>query len=203
MMPGHVVKICGITTLDDAVAAMEAGATAIGFNFWLNSPRYLDPAAAAEIIGSLAAETACPTRVGVFVDASPEYVDDIANRAGLDVAQIHGGACAGLRCWRAYRVGDDGIIAVNDPGQAEAILLDTAVPGLRGGTGRSFAWCAARELQHRVIIAGGLDASNVREAIRQARPWGVDACSRIEAAPGRKDHEKMKAFIAEALAEFA
>jgi phosphoribosylanthranilate isomerase len=141
--------------------------------------------------------------VGVYVDADPESVAAVARQAGLDVAQIHGGACAQLRCWRAYRVAADGIIAINDPGDAEAILLDTAVPGLRGGTGQSFPWHAARGLEQRVIIAGGLDASNVREAIRQARPWGVDACSRIESAPGRKDRQKMKAFIEEALAEFA
>jgi phosphoribosylanthranilate isomerase len=137
------------------------------------------------------------------VDAEAEYVTSVATQVGLDVVQIHGGDCAHLRCWRAYRVGADGIVVISDPGDAEAILLDTAVPGLRGGTGRSFPWYAARGLEQRVIVAGGLDANNVREAIREARPWGVDACSRIESAPGRKDHEKMKAFIHEALAEFA
>jgi len=94
-------------------------------------------------------------------------------------------------------------LAIEGADGAEAILLDTADPGLRGGTGRTFPWDIARGLQYQIVLAGGLDATNVREAIRRARPWGVDACSRLESSPGRKDHERVKAFIAAALAELS
>jgi phosphoribosylanthranilate isomerase len=203
MTPPHVVKVCGITNAEDAVAAADAGATALGFNFWPGSPRYVEPITAAELVARVAGLPGGPLAVGVFVDASPEEVTRIAQRAGVSVVQIHGGGCSGLRCWRACRVSDDGTVAIDVGGDAEAILLDTAAPGLRGGTGRPFPWRVARDVRRPVIIAGGLHGGNVREAIRQARPWGVDACSRIESAPGRKDHQKMKAFITEALAEFA
>ena len=97
----------------------------------------------------------------------------------------------------------DAVLDLESAAGAEAILLDTAVPGLHGGTGRSFAWHLARIEGWRVIVAGGLDADNVRDAIRTARPWGVDACSRIESAPGRKDHTKMRDFIHAAMSEAA
>lgn len=197
--PRRIVKICGITNLDDANAAIDAGASALGFNFWPQSPRYVSADGAARIVAALSADV---LKVGVFVDATPEHTAEISRRVGLDVVQIHGGD-TGLRCWRAYRVGADGALAINDAGTAEAILLDTAVPGFRGGTGRSFPWHVARGLGYRIVVAGGLDESNVRDAIREARPWGVDACSRIESAPGRKDRNKMTAFVREALAEFA
>ena len=202
MTPAHIVKICGVTNLDDAMAAVEAGATAVGFNFWPGSPRCIQPAEAARI-GSALPKTAL--RVGVFVDEAADAVKSAAREAKLDVVQLHGGQPPddAVRCWRAYRVAADGELVINDAETAEAILLDAAVPGMRGGTGHTFPWSAARKLTQRVIIAGGLDASNVREAIREARPWGVDSCSRIESSPGRKDHGKMRAFIAEALAEFA
>jgi len=195
-----IVKICGITNPDDALASVAAGASAIGFNFWSGSPRYIQPGEAARIGALLPAGI---LRVGVFVDETAERVAATAREAGLDVVQLHGGPAAlpDLRCWRAYRVGADGALAIDNVHTAEAILLDTAAPGLRGGTGRTFPWEAARDLAWRVVLAGGLDASNVREAIRAARPWGVDACSRLESSPGRKDHKKMKAFITAALAE--
>jgi len=201
-LPQSIVKICGITNGDDALAAVEAGASAIGFNFWSGSPRHIDPGDAARIAAELSKSV---LRVGVFVDETAERITDVAREAGLDVVQLHGGPAAvpNLRCWRAYRVGADGALAIDDAGTAEAILLDAAVPGMRGGTGQSFPWESARNLARRIVLAGGLDASSVREAIRAARPWGVDACSRLESSPGRKDHGKMKAFITEALSEFA
>jgi phosphoribosylanthranilate isomerase len=100
-------------------------------------------------------------------------------------------------------VSADAVLDLESAAGAEAILLDSAVPGMHGGTGRSFAWQLARIEGWRVVVAGGLDAGNVRDAIRAARPWGVDACSRIESAPGRKDHKKMTDFIHAALAEAA
>lgn len=197
-----IVKICGITNSEDALAAIEAGASAIGFNFWPGSPRFIEPAEAARIASSTSPEV---LRVGVFVDESATRIADVAAEAGLDVVQLHGtsGPPVGVHYWRACSIGGRGAVVIDKAGDAEAILLDTAVPGMRGGTGRPFPWQLARGLGQRIIIAGGLDASNVREAIRQARPWGVDACSRIESSPGRKDHKKMMSFIAEALAEFS
>ncbi|MGA3027582.1 MAG: phosphoribosylanthranilate isomerase [Bryobacteraceae bacterium] len=196
-----MVKICGITRAEDALAAVEAGASALGFNFYAASPRYLTPAAAAAIAEQLPARA---VKVGVFVNEAPASVAAIARAVKLDVVQLHGGeAPAGFRYWRACRVSADAVLDLESAAGAEAILLDTAVPGLHGGTGHSFAWQLARIEGWRVIVAGGLDAGNVREAIRAARPWGVDACSRIESAPGRKDHRKMTDFIHAALAETA
>jgi len=194
-----MVKVCGITRSDDARAAVEAGAGAIGFNFWAGSPRHVTPEDASAIAAALPAGV---LKVGVFVNESPATVAAIARAAGLDVVQLHGGeAPPGLRFWRACRVDGEGAVDLENAEGAEAILLDTAVPGMHGGTGRSFAWEMARMDGRRVIVAGGLDAGNVREAIRAAQPWGVDACSRIEWAPGRKDHTKMTEFIRAALEE--
>ena len=194
-----MVKICGITCVEDARAAVDAGASAIGFNFWAGSSRCVSPAQASAIAAAL---PAAALKVGVFVNESPATVVEIARAARLDVVQLHGGeAPAGLSFWRACRVSGESIADIETAAGAEAILLDTAVPGLHGGTGQSFVWHLAQLPGWRVIVAGGLDASNVREAIRAARPWGVDACSRIESAPGKKDHRKMRDFIKAALAE--
>jgi len=197
-----IVKICGITNPDDARAAADAGATALGFNFYPASPRYVAPERAAELL------TAVPAgiwKVGVFVNAPAQQVADLAARLGLDVAQLYGDAQAphGLRAWRAVRVepGFD-LNRLDDPA-VEAFLLDAAPAGVWGGSGMSFDWSLARGAQRRVIIAGGLDETNVREAIRRARPWGVDACSRLECAPGRKDRARLARFVREALAEAA
>ena len=194
-----MVKICGITCVEDAQAAVEAGASAIGFNFWAGSPRCVSPAQALTMAVTLPAGM---LRVGVFVNEAPATVAEIARAVSLDVVQLHGGeAPAGLRFWRACRVDGEKIADLEAAAGADAILLDTAVPGLHGGTGRSFGWHLAEMPGRRVIVAGGLDASNVREAIRAARPWGVDACSRIESAPRKKDHGKMRDFVKAALAE--
>jgi phosphoribosylanthranilate isomerase len=196
-----MVKICGITRAEDALAAVEAGASALGFNFYAASPRYLTPSAAAAITAQLPAGV---IKVGVFVDEAPASIAAIARAVQLDVLQLHGGeAPAGWRYWRACRVNADEVLDLESAAAAEAILLDTAIPGMHGGTGRSFAWPLARIGGWRVIVAGGLDAGNVRDAIRAAHPWGVDACSRIESTPGRKDLTKMTDFIQAALAEAA
>lgn len=197
-----VVKICGITNLDDARAAVEAGATALGFNFYPASPRYLARERAAEL---LAVVPAGVWKVGVFVNARAQQIADLAARLGLDVVQLHGHseAPAGLRVWRAMQAGPDFDVTCLDDSIAEAFLLDAAPPGIWGGSGMSFDWTVARGAGRRVIIAGGLDENNVREAIRRAQPWGVDACSRLESAPGRKDHARLARFIREALEEAA
>jgi phosphoribosylanthranilate isomerase len=118
--------------------------------------------------------------------------------AGIDIAQVYGTyAYPGLRTWRACRVKSDAFALPSDP-DSEAFLLDGFAADVYGGAGKTFPWAIAHGLPARIILAGGLDASNVQEAIAQARPWGVDACSRIEKSAGRKDREKMQRFIAAA-----
>ncbi|MGH7247680.1 MAG: phosphoribosylanthranilate isomerase [Pseudomonadota bacterium] len=194
-----IVKVCGIVRLDDALAAVEAGASAIGFNFYASSPRYVAPDAAAAIAAAVPAPV---WKAGIFVGQSPEEIAGIARRVGLDIAQLYGeAALPGFRVWRARRV-DANFSALSIENEAaEAVLLDAAAGHLLGGAGRTFDWSLARGLRKKIVLAGGLDASNVREAIRIARPWGVDASSRLESAPGRKHHQKIRQFVQAALAE--
>ena len=188
-----ILKICGITNAEDAAAAIAGGATAIGFNFYPKSPRYIAPEQAAAI--------ASPgvRRVGVFVNEPRERVEEIARVAALDVAQLHGTESArdypAISVWKGVRVDDqfDFRIYVDLP--AEALLLDGPAGELYGGTGTPFDWSRAAMMRKRIILAGGLDAGNVARAIELARPWGVDACSRLEREPGKKDHDKMNAFL--------
>ncbi|MCS7316265.1 MAG: phosphoribosylanthranilate isomerase [Bryobacterales bacterium] len=195
-----IVKICGITNAQDAAAAVEAGATALGVNFYPESPRFVTPEQAAHILSVVPDEV---LKVGVFVNEPAEAVENLAWELGLDVVQLYGNCSEwpqGVRVWRAVRVtGEFRADEIGDP-RAEALLLDAAPPGVWGGSGQSFDWRLARGVRARIVIAGGLDESNVAEAIRQARPWGVDACSRLERAPGRKDHERMRRFVQAALA---
>ena len=184
-----ILKICGITNQEDATAAIAGGATAIGFNFYRRSPRYLAPERAAGI------QTAPGVRrVGVFVDEARERVGEIARIAALDVAQLHGSETpadypASLAVWKAVRVGEIFDLSRWHDCPAEALLLD----GLASGV--AFDWRLAVPALKPLILAGGLDASNVAEAVALAHPWGVDACSRIESAPGKKDHRKMNEFL--------
>lgn len=193
-----MVKICGITNAADCLAAAEAGASAIGFNFYPKSPRYLSPDRARNLAVLLPSTV---LRVGVFVDSPPDAVAAWAEFVGLDIIQLHGGdAPAGLRVWRAFRADRPTLAADVAAGGAEAFLIDTPSTTLQGGTGLSFDWSIAAGLPGRIVLAGGLHEGNVGDAIRQAMPWGVDACSRIECAPGKKDHEKMRRFVHAALA---
>ena len=191
-----IVKICGITNRDDAAAAVDAGATALGFNFYRDSPRYISPTGAAMIGEKLPSSV---WKVGLFVHECADIVARIALQVGLDVAQLHGASQAmGIRIWRACTV-DDWEDAEDIDVESEALLVDAPSDVLYGGTGRSFDWSRAKGIPKKIVIAGGLDADNVKEAIEQARPWGVDACSRIEKTPGIKDHEKMRDFVKAAL----
>lgn len=199
-----MIKICGITNLDDALAATGSGATAIGFNFYSRSKRYITPEAARLIAAALPHGM---VKVGVFVNEAPAAIERIVDQVPLDVAQLHGEETAGefprgVRVWKALRVEDgfDPTLLARYEG-VEAFLLDGPAGGEYGGAGVPFAWSLAARLSQRVIVAGGLDAQNVARAITEASPWGVDACSRLESAPGRKDHEKMIAFVKAALAE--
>jgi phosphoribosylanthranilate isomerase len=195
-----MVKICGITNREDALAAIEGGAAALGFNFYPASPRYITPEETAEIGAGLSAWPAV-WKVGVFVDEPPERVWRIARQAGLDIAQLHGTESRenyprGIRVWKAIRVRDGKVPEMLDF-PAEAVLLDGPA------SGESFDWRNIPGMSRfagKLILAGGLDAGNVRKAIEQAHPWGVDACSRLESAPGRKDHFKMAEFLKAALA---
>ena len=177
-----MIKVCGITRREDAEAAVEAGASALGFIFYAKSPRYVTPSTAAALGEGLKNIL----KVGVFVDESPAAIESVMRSARLDVAQIYGKTYPEKvkRVWKAFRPAD-GVVADG----AEAILLDGPANGI------SFDWSSAIDPDHKIIVAGGLDASNVAEAIRIAEPWGVDASSRLESAPGIKDHQKVRRFI--------
>jgi phosphoribosylanthranilate isomerase len=189
-----IVKICGITNREDALAAIDGGASALGFNFYAQSPRYIEPDAAARVASGLPAGV---WRVGVFVNEPLERITDVARRVGLDVVQLVGPSIlpAGLRVWQTAYMNEDFRLADIQNNSAEAVLLDTPAGKAYGGTGRSFDWSRAAGSTKRIILAGGLDAGNVRQAIAAANPWGVDICSRIESSPGRKDHVKMAEFL--------
>jgi phosphoribosylanthranilate isomerase len=189
-----MLKVCGITNQPDTDAAIAAGATAIGFNFYPASPRYIAPDSAAAIC------TPGALRVGVFVNEPPARIAAIAAAAHLDVAQLHGDESpadypAGIAVWKAARVGAGFDFARLADCPAEALLLDGPAAELYGGAGIAFDWSLARSADRRIVVAGGLDASNVARAVSLARPWGVDACSRIELSPGKKDLMKMTQFL--------
>ena len=187
-----ILKICGITNPEDCAAAIAAGATALGFNFYPRSPRYIAPESAAEIASAPGVR-----RVGVFVNEDRARIEEIARIAALDVAQLHGDEApanypASLAVWKAARVSPGFDFARYDHCPAEALLLDGPA------SGQTFDWSGTGILACvglRIILAGGLDASNVAQAIAIVHPWGVDACSRIESAPGKKDHKKMTEFL--------
>ncbi|MCC7342434.1 MAG: phosphoribosylanthranilate isomerase [Bryobacterales bacterium] len=192
-----LVKICGITRLEDALASVEAGADALGFNFFPASPRYVSPEVAGQIVSALPAGI---RKVGVFVNPEPEAVARIRKTVGLDTVQLHGDEDPALftgvdPLWRALRVDAAFRADAIPPWPVEAILLDGPAGVLYGGAGLPFDWAAARGIGCRIVIAGGLDAQNVAEAIRLAQPWGVDSCSRLESAPGIKDHGRIHAFV--------
>jgi phosphoribosylanthranilate isomerase len=192
-----IIKVCGITNQADAEAAVSQGANALGFNFYPRSVRYIGIADATRIASQLPPNI---LKVGVFVNEPAARVADLVKRIGLHVAQLHGEETpeqypAGVRVWKAARVDDTFTFADWESSPAEALLLD----GGPGGTGETFDWTRAAGSSRHIVLAGGLDASNVAEAIRHVKPWGVDACSRIEAKPGRKDHEKMAAYLRAAL----
>jgi phosphoribosylanthranilate isomerase len=189
-----IFKVCGITNQPDADAAIAAGATAIGFNFYPKSPRYIAPELAARIA------TPGALRVGVFVNEPAPRIVEIAQTAALDVAQLHGDETpaqypTAITVWKAARVSPDFDFSQFDGSPAEALLLDGPAAELYGGAGHTFDWTQAHNTRHRIIVAGGLDASNVARAISLAQPWGVDSCSRIESSPGKKDHIKMIDFL--------
>ncbi len=220
------VKICGITRRDDAELAVELGAAALGFNFYPPSLRYIAPAVARGVILRLPPFV---TAVGVFADETDAaHITAVADEAGVRVVQLHGtnqpssDALWGYGVIRAVNIGEQvspelleevrGVARsmLNHPylmeavlrrsgGRAAWVLLDTADPVLRGGTGRAFDWKIARQIAEggRVILAGGLTPENVGEAIRQVHPYAVDVATGVECAPGIKDPAKLRALFAE------
>jgi len=196
------VKICGITRLEDALAAAEAGADALGFNFWPGSKRYLEPRAAAEIITRLPPFVAT---VGVFVDPTRDEALRAAEASGVQWLQLHGDEppelCASLPLpvLKGLRVRDRASLDALERYDVAGFLLDADTAGY-GGSGQTFDWAVAAEGARRapIVLAGGLTPENVAEAVRQVRPWGVDVASGVERAPGVKDHEKTARFIREA-----
>jgi len=195
-------KICGVRALEEAEAAIEAGADLLGFNFWPSSPRYVEPDAAARIINRLPPLFAA---IGVFVDEEPARIASIVSRLGLAAAQLHGNetvgysaALNGIKIIKAFRVGDGFEPAAVATFGASAVLLDAGVKGSYGGTGRVFDWRLAVETKRfaPVILAGGLTVENVEEAIVQVKPLAVDVCSGVESEPGRKDLTKLREFLA-------
>lgn len=198
------VKICGITSREDAWAAVEAGADALGFIFVKGTPRYIEPEAAAAITAEL---PPFMTTVGVFVDRTPEEIEQIVGASGLSLAQLHGNEsapdCRRLRIpfVKAIRVQSErDLETLRIYSEARAFLLDTYVAGQPGGTGRSFPWeiAAKAARQARVILSGGLTPDNVALAVTQVRPYAVDVSSGVETCPGRKDHRKVREFIEQA-----
>ncbi len=197
------IKICGLTSLADARVALAAGADYLGFVLYERSPRAVPVDALASIVNELGVGV---RSVGVFVNASPEFVRETALRCGLAAVQIHGDESPDAFCampvpvWRSLSVGAYGCQPEPAAWPAARYIADAAAPGLYGGSGTLADWELAAVLATRVplMLAGGLTAANVAAAIRQVRPLGVDVSSGVESAPGRKSHEAVRAFIAAA-----
>jgi phosphoribosylanthranilate isomerase len=195
------VKICGVTRVEDALAAARSGAHAVGMVFYRPSPRYVAPSLACEIVHALPPFV---TAVGLFVDAGAQEVRETIAVAPLGLLQFHGTETPafsrqfGLPYMKAVRVraGMDLLQYACNYHDAKALLLDAFVEGTHGGTGRSFDWSLIpRALPLPIVLSGGLDAGNVIGAIQQVRPWAVDVSSGVETAPGIKDAAKIAAFM--------
>jgi len=200
------VKICGVTGVEDALGCAQAGADAVGLNFYPGSPRYCRPETARAIVDAVAGRA---TTVGVFVDAGYQEILDLRERVGFDLAQLHGSEPPELlrrllpRAFKALRLRgaseDDRDAALREAMVfgGDFILLDAFVAGLPGGTGRSCDWGLSARIarERRVVLAGGLSPHNVAEALARVAPFGVDACSGVERSPGVKDLSLVSAFV--------
>jgi phosphoribosylanthranilate isomerase len=203
------VKICGLTRLDDTLAAIDAGADCLGFNFYPDSPRYIAPADCTKIQSAIRNRRSAITTVGIFVNSPAAHIEAILNECELDLAQLSGdepGEVISLLHRRAYkairprsieeaeRAADYYISGSIDP---PALLVDAAHGRLYGGTGQIADWLVARRLTQRypLLLAGGLTPDNVAQAVREVQPWGVDVASGVESSPGKKDHRKMIEFV--------
>jgi phosphoribosylanthranilate isomerase len=195
------VKICGIKTVDEALAAMDAGADLIGFNFYPKSPRYISVGQCRDVM-SVMRRYGQIAYVGVFVNVSVAEIRATMETAALTLAQLHGDETSEMvqsldgKAFKAFRGVPDRLngFARED---APALLVDASVKGAYGGTGITADWKSTAELAKHVplLLAGGLTPENVAYAVRQVRPWGVDVASGVESSPGVKDVQKMKAFV--------
>ncbi len=198
------VKICGITSYEDAALALDAGADALGFNFFAPSPRYIEPRDASAIIRRLPPFT---VTVGLFVNVERiERLEETVLTAGVQVIQLHGDEdpayCRRLAKYpliKAVRVGDKPVELDPDSYPVRAFILDVKDDAIFGGTGKSFDWNLVRDIDRKrpIILAGGLRPDNVQAAIRVVRPYGVDVCSGVEREPGKKDPGKLAEFMNE------
>jgi phosphoribosylanthranilate isomerase len=195
------VKICGLTRSQDAELAVGLGASALGFVFWPNSPRTVSTDVAKGIAANVPANV---LKVGVFVDQPVEEVARIMDEVGLDVAQLHGREspeyCRRLAkrtIFKAIGMTDNGSTRVDDFDADVVLLIDAHDPALFGGTGKTVNWDSAREIaaRRRTILAGGLNAANIKLAIRSVRPYGVDVSSGVESVPGVKDPNRLRTFF--------
>lgn len=195
------IKICGITNEEDALAAAEAGASALGFMFYEPSPRNISIGTARRFASRLSPFI---LRVGVFVNPDEGLVLEAISQCGLNLLQFHGDEppdfCRqfGVMSMKAFRIRDESSLEALSLYQTDAFLLDSYVAGKVGGTGEKFNWDLAVEAKkHRkpIFLAGGLTVDNVEEAVRQVQPFGIDVSSGVEAAPGKKDHQKIRYFI--------
>lgn len=193
------VKICGITNKEDALLAVEAGADALGFNFYSKSPRFIESQKAREIIRLLPPFV---TTVGIFVNEKISQIQKVLDETGLHLIQLHGDErpedCLpwGARAIKAFR-GDE-IEKISLYPEISAILLDSPHQGDYGGTGRVFDWVRVeyfKKFWKLIILSGGLNPDNIHEAIQKAKPYAVDACSQLEITPGKKDPVKVKLFV--------
>lgn len=207
------VKICGITHVEDARAAIEAGADWLGFVFYPPSPRYVSPSRAQEIILSVRSLSGATRFVGVFVNEGLDHIRAVMETAGLDWVQLHGQEPPAMvsalspRVYKALQPRDaqeaDALLALYGEavnGNRPAFIVDALPQKLPGGTGMRADWNLAYTMarQFPILLAGGLNAANVAEAIAAVQPWGVDVSSGVERAPGLKDHVKLREFIARA-----
>ncbi|MEK7274046.1 MAG: phosphoribosylanthranilate isomerase [Candidatus Desantisbacteria bacterium] len=194
------VKICGITNIEDAVFAVEAGADALGFIFAKKSPRLVDEKTVKTIIKQIPPFV---TTVGVFVDEPLDVVQDVVEYCSLDIVQLHGNEspiyCSQInrRVIKAFKVKDADSLLMLPEYQVCGYLLDTFIEGTDGGTGKQFDWNLARDAKKygRIILAGGLNPENVTEAIMQVKPYAVDVSSGVESLPGKKDRARMMEFV--------
>jgi phosphoribosylanthranilate isomerase len=198
---GVLVKVCGVRSVADAEMCAAEGVDAIGLNFWSGSSRRVDAEDAARIVEAVGDGVAT---VGLFVDASEEEIVGLRQRVGFGWVQLHGSespelvAALGPRAYKALRVKDESIAEEAKRFGGPLILLDAWVAGQKGGTGARFDWRLARAVasSRAVVLAGGLDASNVAEAVREVRPRAVDVASGVESSPGVKVRQKVAAFVA-------
>lgn len=200
------VKVCGITNPEDALCAVRLGAAALGFVFYEKSPRFITPREAGEVIRQIPPFV---TKVGVFVNAGGDYLREAKDVAGFDVYQFHGDetpefcAAFGEDYIKAVRVKDSESLDAVELYDTDVFLFDAYSPDAYGGTGENFSWdvLIRRKLGDKfVILSGGLNPDNVRDAIRAVGPYAVDVSSGVESSPGIKDHTKLERFM-EAVSE--